>query len=1144
MRPVGKIKTIARIITGGFGAVAVSVAANQVLSGDQLSWSWAYVSVGLAVLFAVYAEVFAPETQQPPDRREATGRLASRPGSTVVRGRRAVYLRQLRAHVRDMETTGIATQGEFVLRLQEVYVDVSLRSHTPHGSAAAPYVGQVGTWAGERRSLSEFLSSGDEGRVYAVIGGPGSGKTTLMRATAGGLCHRRWRHRRLPVLLYLRDHLTMITTYPERDLDEVAATASWVTGRTSASWIARRLERGGCLVMLDGLDEVANQTQRTAVVEWVRRQIDRYPGNDYLVTSRPHGYLSNPLTRAEVLQVRRFTSEQISQFLHAWYYTIECRSTATTGKQPQAVAHAKAEDLLRRLRARPGLYGLAANPLLLTMIANVHRYRGALPGSRAELYAEMCQVLVHRRQESKGLTDVTGLSGPQKEHIVRVLAWTMMTTKIRDIPADDAHAVITPVLRQISRKVTPSVFLKEARKSGLLVEREYDRYAFAHLTLQEYLAAAHVGEDHHVEQLTGAVDDPWWRETTLLWVAGADATPVISACLTSGTIRALALAFDCAEEALKVDPNVAEALEDLLTTPGADTGARARLITKVKAARSFRDVIWLNDDTAICARPVPRPLYTLFARDEQSKGRCTPTVNSDPAREDADDETPVTGMWAGDVTRFVNWLNDLVDDGTAYRLPTPAELADPAIGMVTDLARHTIWAQADPRPHLYQPDNAPWFYTPDPDRLRRYPVSDRAQLIPYLRLVLAATLNQDDARVLAYSHVVAAALTRHDASRQRILDLALAHSLAHALVHTRASDRDSAGDLDPTHDLTHNLGLARGLDLELARNLARALDRDFGRALDYDLDPNLARDRDLARDLAFALARDLDQDQDLDRARARALDLAFAIDLPLDLALTRDVAHDLDLAFARALNRALDHNRELNLALDLNHDLALDLAVDLDRASDRSLDRVLDRALNRTLDSTRDLDFTPALDLALARALVLDLVRDPVFDVVRLRIYAKALGCLLTCWAPTRNRRIRAGAALEDFDTFLVGALPKTTTPIPHDPAVPLQRAQDLLDDCSARHPISSSSPLDKACSLISDIQELITPILKRTAAYHEPTLACARLGLLAAATLLHKAQQHQSADLLLDALRSLVALQETAEGRLVPNDVLLLIRI
>jgi len=57
------------------------------------------------------------------------------------------------AHVRDMETTGIATQGEFVLRLREVYVDVSLRPHTPQGSAAAPYVGQVGAWVGERRSL-------------------------------------------------------------------------------------------------------------------------------------------------------------------------------------------------------------------------------------------------------------------------------------------------------------------------------------------------------------------------------------------------------------------------------------------------------------------------------------------------------------------------------------------------------------------------------------------------------------------------------------------------------------------------------------------------------------------------------------------------------------------------------------------------------------------------------------------------------------------------------------------------------------------------------------------------------------------------------------------------------------------------------
>ena len=53
------------------------------------------------------------------------------------------------------------------------------------------------------------------------------------------------------------------------------------------------------------------------------------------------------------------------------------------------------------------------------MIANVHRYRGALPGSRADLYAEICQVMLWRRQEAKNLP--AGLAGDKKEALLRGL---------------------------------------------------------------------------------------------------------------------------------------------------------------------------------------------------------------------------------------------------------------------------------------------------------------------------------------------------------------------------------------------------------------------------------------------------------------------------------------------------------------------------------------------------------------------------------------------------------------------------------------------------------------------------------------------------------------------------------------------------
>ena len=61
------------------------------------------------------------------------------------------------------------------------------------------------------------------------------------------------------------------------------------------------------------------------------------------------------------------------------------------------------DDLLQRLRKTPALSDLAVNPLLLTMIATVHRYRSSLLGRRVELYAEICEVFLGKRQQARGM---------------------------------------------------------------------------------------------------------------------------------------------------------------------------------------------------------------------------------------------------------------------------------------------------------------------------------------------------------------------------------------------------------------------------------------------------------------------------------------------------------------------------------------------------------------------------------------------------------------------------------------------------------------------------------------------------------------------------------------------------------------------
>jgi hypothetical protein len=1138
---MSRLRVIARLVTGAASAVALSVVTSQVLTDGELHPSWLYLSVAVALMSGLYGEVFDPDAP-----------LA--PRQLPARGRRGVYLRQLRDSVRTMETVGVATQGEFVLGTKQIYVDVSLAPQPPHHTANEPYVGQAASSPGERRTLSSFLDG--DNRVFAVIGGPGSGKTTLMRSTALALCHRGLRRRRLPVVLYLRDHAQAILADEPGTLAEVAALAGWVAGKTPASWIEHRLDSGGCLMMLDGLDEVADEEDRVRVVGWISRQIQRYPRNVYLVTSRPHGYLTNPLPNANVLQVRRFTGEQISRFLHGWYYAIECRALGTTGRQVRVQATAKANDLLSRLRSRPGLYDLAANPLLLTMIANVHRYRDALPGSRAALYGEMCQVLVHRRQEAKGLADRTGLRGPQKEHIMQGLALTMMCERIRDLPIAAACTAIAADLRGAATDVAPAAFLDEVRKSGLLVEREHGRYAFAHLTLQEYLAAAQIG-DNNLDRLTGGVDDPWWRETTLLWAADADATPVVTACLKSGTVRALSLAFDCADEARTLDPAVRGELEKLLAGRPGDDLARQRLIIGVKAARGLREVIWLDEDTAVCAHPVSRDLYAAFVRDERVAGRHMP-IGWTPDTASVADDAPAIGMWASDAARFVAWLNNLFDDGTRYRLPAAAELEDPAIDLVIDPSRHTIWIQSDTGPYLHRPSGAGWPYTPNlavSDRIMR----DLISALPYLKL---AVRPPDITRVRAYIRLFTAARSRALESDNKphifVLYLALARDLARALALLLFS-----GDFCALNRaLNRAYALARDLDRDLAHALERARDiasrLDPERPLTHDLDGTLAHALERALDHALALSRDLDHGSDL--ARARKLNPYLYLDrgrTHVDLGLDLNRGRALDDILDRDLDRALrlDHGpvreRDYVRALERGLDRAQYLegifegarlhAVELDSfsAPRHALDRELESGNIDIVDGGHRIPLAvDEVDLASASALALDIVLDQqalMADLQQRQSVIEALHVLLSHWERSGGKP-RPGRAFSTFAESLDYSIVVEEIPVRKIPAEALQEARDVVESgyCVDR---------DQIGRLLSHVGDLITPILERTAPVDEETFGYARIALLAAAALLRATQQYGTASLVIEVVRGLIAIQEREAGRLAPNEVMLLVR-
>lgn len=219
--------------------------------------------------------------------------------------------------LRFIDLKGLATGGFYTPELDEVFVDVSLAFREP-SQASGSLLAALPEEVTDRHSIRDFLDR-PQPVVLAVIGAPGSGKTTLLRHTARQLCcAHRGRRRTVPMLLYLCDHVSAIISTPDVALPTlVRGMLKRYRDNEPDGWLEQRLHKGDCLVLIDGLDEVARPEDRKGVANWVERQIRQYPKNDYVITSRPQGYLTARIDGATVLQVRSFTDEQVTHFVQS-----------------------------------------------------------------------------------------------------------------------------------------------------------------------------------------------------------------------------------------------------------------------------------------------------------------------------------------------------------------------------------------------------------------------------------------------------------------------------------------------------------------------------------------------------------------------------------------------------------------------------------------------------------------------------------------------------------------------------------------------------------------------------------------------------------------------------------------------------------
>ncbi len=518
---------------------------------------------------------------------------ASQMRTSEWEGKSRFYEREI---TRAQKTLGLAADSSVdPYQLQTIMARILTFFPKPHKVDTQDLKEQFLGQSGVRNTLAEVVK---RHRHFVILGEPGAGKTTLGRwlilqharallngkkrvivradqvqAGSGGNDLQDLGEALVPLLVRISayesmrwsvefgDSNTSLFRFLGQDFPAESLAQFGLTPSVVYDMIQDHLHMGKVLIILDGLDEIADIERRKTVMAAVNDFIlgrESMPQLGSMISTRLADRATNQNKIVVTSQIVGYQIQALSSLPH--YYVVDMEPTAIKAfcfawisfKIVDSVkAHEWATQLYDQIaeHAHEGIRVLAGNPFLLTILALVYwdRPEKTLPSMRADLFHSAVHAFYKQRERH------------WVQHRISEEDFTLAMARVADFihtnrPTGYAEAgMVAHKLQEGLTHKQVSELLTAAKVSGFLVARGEDVFGFLHRSFQEYFCAVHLARKHEevVNTVLPILFSPHWREPIML-VAGIISMPIypFSALTLSYLIQAILDAEDSISETL------------------------------------------------------------------------------------------------------------------------------------------------------------------------------------------------------------------------------------------------------------------------------------------------------------------------------------------------------------------------------------------------------------------------------------------------------------------------------------------------------------------------------------------------------------------------------------------------------------------